>query len=311
MGFISYANDFVRGLLMGAAEIVPGVSGGTIALIVGVYERLVAALSQATTAVLQLLRGDVSGFVNGVRAIDWRLLVPLLLGMICVLLVGARFIPDILEAYPVESRGLFFGLIAGSLVIPWRRIAEPGLGAAALAGSAAVAAFFLAGLPPGEIADPSYGYVFLAAAIAICALVLPGVSGAYFLLIFGIYEASLSAVRTFELAYVAAFLGGAALGLGVFARLLTALLSRHYDATMAVLVGLMLGSLRALWPWLGEDRALVLPGGDDPLAPVVVLALIGAAGVLTVYGLSLSLSDGDAPGEDQSANREASAPSDP
>ncbi len=284
----SALKNFLRGLLMGAADVVPGVSGGTMALIVGVYERLLQAINDGVAALLKLGRLDVQGGWKGLKAVDWALVVPLAAGILTALLVGARFIPGLLETYPEASRGLFFGLIAGSLVIPWARISTPAPRHVLLASIAAVVAFGLVGLPPRTLADPALWYVLLCASVAICAMILPGVSGAFLLLVFGIYESTLEAVNARDMAYVATFIGGAVLGLGAFAKLLTYLLHRVYDATMAVLVGLMAGSLRALWPYLADDRSLLLPQAGDPIAVVVMLALGGAAFVLGLHAWSRS-----------------------
>ena len=284
----SALKNFLRGLLMGAADVVPGVSGGTMALIVGVYERLLQAINDGVAALLKLGRLDVQGGWKGLKAVDWALVVPLAAGILTALLVGARFIPGLLETYPEASRGLFFGLIAGSLVIPWARISTPAPRHVLLASIAAVVAFGLVGLPPRTLADPALWYVLLCASVAICAMILPGVSGAFLLLVFGIYEPTLEAVNARDMAYVATFIGGAVLGLGAFAKLLTYLLHRVYDATMAVLVGLMAGSLRALWPYLADDRSLLLPQAGDPIAVVVMLALGGAAFVLGLHAWSRS-----------------------
>jgi len=288
MPSLSALKNFLRGLLMGAADVVPGVSGGTMALIVGVYERLLQAISDGVAALLKLGRLDAQGGWKGLKAVDWALVVPLAAGIGTALLVGARFIPGLLETHPEASRGLFFGLIAGSLVIPWVRISTPAPRHVLLASIAAVVAFGLVGLPPRTLADPALWYVLLCASVAICAMILPGVSGAFLLLVFGIYEPTLEAVNARDMAYVATFIGGAVLGLGAFAKLLTYLLHRVYDATMAVLVGLMAGSLRALWPYLADDRSLLLPQAGDPVAVVVMLALGGAAFVLGFHAWSRS-----------------------
>lgn len=115
--------------------------------------------------------------------------------------------------------------------------------------------------------------VFAAAAVAICAMILPGVSGSFLLLVFGMYEPTLDAVRNLDLRYIAVFVVGAIVGLGSFATLLRRLLEQHHDRTMAALVGLMLGSLRALWPWQSDDRALLGPG--DNVIGVLALVAIG------------------------------------
>jgi putative membrane protein len=269
------AIHYVQGLLMGSADVVPGISGGTVALIVGIYERLVTSIRAAAATPIALLRGDRAGFRDRLAEIHWGLLIPLGLGIGTALVVGARFIPGILDAYPVESRALFFGLIAGSLIVPWRRIARV-VPAHYLAGAiAAVLAFLLVGLPPREVVDPSRILVFLAASVAICAMILPGVSGSFLLLVMGMYQATLRAVDARDLTYIAVFGAGAVVGLGLFSKLLEYLLTRHHDMTMAALVGLMVGSLRALWPYLDPDRRILAPPADTSVLVVLGLAVLG------------------------------------
>lgn len=271
---------------MGAADVIPGVSGGTMALIVGIYRRLIAAISSLFSAVVALLKLDASGASTHVLAVEWRLLLPLGLGIITALIIGARIIPSLMEVYPHESLGLFFGLVAASIAIPWKRIERKTVLVIAVAVAAAVVAFLLTGIPPRRGADPSLLRVFASAAVAICAMILPGVSGAFLLKVIGMYEVTLAAVNARDVSYVAVFILGAAAGLGIFSKLLNWLLSNWYDVTMAALVGLMMGALRALWPWQAVDRSLDLPHGGEPIWGVVILGLAGFLFVtlLAVWG---------------------------
>jgi putative membrane protein len=283
----SLFKHFAHGLLMGGADIVPGVSGGTMALIVGVYERLVASVSSGFRAVLALLRLNIAEAREQFLAVSWTLIIPLGAGIVTALLIGARFIPYLLETYPMQCRGLFFGLIAASLVIPWQRISHRGGRAVTIAVGAAVLAFALAGLPPGTIENPALWQIFGGAAIAICAMILPGVSGAFLLLVLGLYEPTLRAVDSRNMPYVLTFIAGAGIGIGTFSLILTRLLKRYHDVTMAALVGLMAGSLRALWPWQTDDRVLHLPETGDPVISVLLLGLAGFAFVLALHTWSV------------------------
>lgn len=282
---------FSQGLLMGSADIIPGVSGGTMALIVGIYKDLIQAIGDAVTAVLLLVRGRWREAWRQVVALEWSLLLPVVVGILLAIALGSLFIPALLDAYPVACRALFFGLVAGSLVIPWReRRAHRGWHYAVAVAGAAVA-FVLVGLPRSpDAADPSMLRVGLTAAVAINAMILPGVSGAFLLEVFGLYRTTLEALRALDVLYVATFVVGAALGLGAAAKVLSWLLDRYHDLTMAVLVGLLAGSLRALWPWVGtvthahsdgttsqvpDPSVLLAPGAGWPLA--LGLALLGFA----------------------------------
>lgn len=262
---------------MGSVDIIPGVSGGTMALIVGIYRRLIEALSSGFSVVVALLKLDLRTTRSRLVEIEWKLIVPLLAGIGTALLIGARFIPAVLEAYPHESLGLFFGLVAGSIAIPWKHVDRKSGLVLFVAAAAAVVAFVLTAIPPHEALAATSLEIFAAAAVAICAMILPGVSGAFLLKVMGMYEVTLHAVSSGNVGYIAIFIAGAVVGLGLFSKLLDYLLSRWSSVTMAALVGLMAGALRALWPWQAADRALHLPEGGDPIWSVVVLAVIGFA----------------------------------
>jgi putative membrane protein len=273
--------NYVFGMCMGAADIVQGVSGGTVALILGIYERLIASLSAIAAFVLRPFRGSRPDDGRN-PTVEWSLLFPLGFGIVTAIGLGSLIIPPLLERFPIESRGLFMGLVAASILIPLLRLEHPGGRALGVAAISAVLAFVLVGLPPREIHTPSTLWIFGSAAVAICAMILPGVSGAFLLGVLGIYHATLNALSALDLGYVLTFMAGAVVGLGLFVRILHWLLRDHHDTTMAVLVGLMAGALRALWPWQAEDRALLLPQAGDPVTPVVLLAIGGFALVLSL-----------------------------
>lgn len=276
------AINIVFGLMMGGADIVPGVSGGTMALIVGIYERLINSIRSAASAAAAVLRGQMNEAKASVRDVEWGLVLPLGAGILTALVIGARLIEPALEAYPVQLRALFFGLIAGSLAIPWRRIPRRTRQHVWIAVAAAIAAFLLTGLPPQEVVDPALPVVFLAASVAICAMILPGVSGAFLLLVMGMYEATLGALNNMDLVYILVFATGAAIGLGIFSKLLSYLLNEHHDVTMAALVGLMAGSLRALWPYQTESRALLGPPSLQSFLMALLIAAVGFAVVTAI-----------------------------
>lgn len=279
------AGNYVRGLVMGSADLVPGVSGGTMALITGIYERLVATVRAVTGIPYHALRGDLAAARRSVRATEWLLLLPVLAGMGTAIVLGSGFVPQLLEDHPERMSALFLGMIVASLPLPWGMIEDRGMRAVLLAAVGAVLAFVLTGLPPSEVEDPALPIVLLAAMVAICAMVLPGVSGSYLLLVLGMYEVTLEAVHERELAYVGVFALGAILGLGLFSRALGWLLEHHHGRTMAVLVGLMVGSIRALWPWQDDDRALQAPSGDTP--EVLQVALFAVAGFVVVTAITM------------------------
>ena len=261
---------------MGGADIIPGVSGGTMALIVGIYERLIASISHLFSAMIALVRWDRKAVHTHFISVAWSLIVPLGIGIVTALVVGARIIPYLRAQYPSQSLGLFFGLVVASLAIPWRRMKRPKASAYVLAIAAATLAFWLTGFPANDGSAPSYFVVFAFAAVAICAMILPGVSGAFLLKVLGVYETTLHAVNDLDYLYLLVFLAGAGIGIGTFSKVLNWLLEKYHDYTMAALVGLMAGALRALWPWQDIDRHLYLPSQGEPVVSVIIIGVLGA-----------------------------------
>lgn len=270
---------WLQGLLMGSADVIPGVSGGTVALIVGIYEDLIGSIHEIAASIGSLVRGDRRAARGHWRQADLLLVVPLIVGILIALAIGSVVLPPLIEHHPVVMSSLFFGLIAGALPVPWRRMSRRTGRHYVLAVVGAAAAFVLAGLAPAAITDPGLPLVFVSAAIAICAMILPGVSGAYLLLVLGMYDVTLRAVSSLDVVYVAVFAAGAATGLGLFSKLLAWLLEQRHDATMAVLVGLMAGSLRRLWPWHTGSGALLAPPHLSGVLLALACVAVGLAAV--------------------------------
>lgn len=261
---------------MGTADLVPGVSGGTIALVLGIYERLIGSIREGSSALGALIRGDLRGLREHLRRVEWSFLVPLLAGIFLAVVTLARFLDHQLEERPTLLAGLFFGLVLGSVVVAWRLIRKPSMASGVLGAAVAVSLFVVLGL--GEeavVSDPSLLVFFGAGALAICAMILPGISGSLILLLVGMYAAVLGAVNEREFLVVGVFLLGALVGLAFFSQILYWALRRHHDLILGGLIGLMAGSLRVLWPWPGgvESSQLSRPGDDWPL--VLMAAAVG------------------------------------
>ncbi|MCP5028361.1 MAG: DUF368 domain-containing protein [Actinomycetia bacterium] len=234
---------------MGAADIVPGVSGGTVALVLGIYEDLLANIRQGARALGRLVKGDRSGFAADLRKVDWTFLIPLLAGIGLAVIVLTSVIEHLLEEQPVRTASVFFGLVVGSMVVAWRMVDHPIPTDFATMGGVAVVSFFLLGLRSGPVSDPAVPLFFAAGAIAICAMILPGISGSFLLLMMGMYTGVLDAVHDRDLASLGVFLVGAVVGLALFSSVLDRALHANRNLVLAALIGLMLGSLRVLWPW--------------------------------------------------------------
>ena len=271
--------NLLRGALIGVVETVPGVSGGTVALVTGIYDELIEAGHRITAAARRLVTGPerVAGAREQLRGVNWLLVLPLLVGMAAAVLTVAGPVTGLVEDHPETMRALFLGLVAGSVLVPVRlsggawRGAELGLFALG-----AVGGLLLTSLPSTSL-EPSPWVVAPAAAIAVCALVLPGVSGSFLLLSVGLYQPTLQAVDQRDLGYIAWFGLWALVGLVVIVKLMRILLTRHHRGTMVVLAGVMIGALRSLWPWQDASGALQGPGADWPL--MLLLALVGVAAV--------------------------------
>lgn len=262
--------DLLRGALIGVVEIIPGVSGGTVALIIGVYETLIESVGEFVHGAVALVAGPLRrrGTAKArehFSRVRWDMVIPLGIGMVAALVASARIVAPLVEQHPQMARALFAGLILVSLRVPYRMVGGRWRGSEwILATAGALLAFWLTGLPvpTGEGGEPALWLVALAAAVAVCALVMPGLSGSFLLLLFGLYVPSLEALNRLDFVYIGTFILGAVLGLGLFVQVLRWMLARHRRVTLSLMTGLMAGSLRALWPWQGPDRELLAPSGQ-------------------------------------------------
>ncbi len=275
----------LRGMLMGAADAVPGVSGGTMALVTGIYQRLIVALSRFDAQLVQhLLRRR---WRRAFYHVDGWFLALLGLGVALGWVGLAKTMRYLIHHHPLPTKAAFFGMVAASGVVVLRMVPR---WSAAAGGTLALGALagYLATSHLQVPLEPGLGFVFLAGAVAICAMILPGISGMYLLVILGMYRPVVETVDRLssaradggDLLFLLAFATGAALGLLSFVKLLRWLIHHHKGPTMAALLGLMLGSLHGLWPW-GNGTGGTSAGVG---VPVVIMAVSFAA----VFGLELA-----------------------
>lgn len=293
----SAAMQLVRGFCMGMADIVPGVSGGTIALIFGIYQRLIDNVRMGARALGSLVKLDARSALDRLRDVEWLFLIPLGAGVLGALVSLSHLIEGLLEEYPEEMAGLFLGLVAASVIIAAQMVGTWDSRTLAIAGVVGVVAFAGLGLQSGAVEDPSLLAFFGAGAIAICAMILPGISGSFLLLMLGMYAPVLGAVTDRDLASLLAVAIGATIGLALFSSLLGWMLHHHADPLLAAVVGLMIGSVRVLWPWpngvgiISEDEAESVSGTalgwPDTLGSLVRPTLLAAAAFAFVLGLSI------------------------
>lgn len=243
---------FIKGLAVGVSDLVPGFSGGTMALVVGIYQEIIAAISSFTDR--RFLGALRSGrFGEAFRLGHFPFLLTLGAGMLTAIVLLAPLATHLLTHYPLHVSALFFGLVlasaivAGGLIRRWTTLEY------ILLPVGAVGAFVLVGLAPTQTPNNPL-FLMLAAAIAVCALVLPGLSGSFMLVLLGKYDVALAAVSARDLAVlVPLFIGGVA-GILSFARVMSMLLKRFHDPMLALLTGFVLGSLRKVWPYTEADQ---------------------------------------------------------
>lgn len=279
-----------RGFLMGCADIVPGVSGGTIALILGIYRAFIGNLRKGASTLKAWLKGDVSGGWGIFASIEWVFIIPLGAGALTAFALLRHPMEDLLIDRPEGVAAVFTGLVIASCVLVWRSITMRDAQRIGVILGVAVLAFWLLGYQSGAVTDPGLIAFFATGAIAICAMILPGISGSFIMLMLGMYAAVLGG----EISQLAVFGVGAIVGLAVFSSILNWVLENYEQTLMAALLGLMMGSMRVLWPWpngvgvIGDTAEDTVRGTDlawpaaGQLAGGVVLAVAAAAITLVI-----------------------------
>lgn len=257
-----------RGMAMGAADVVPGVSGGTMALVLGIYARFILALRSVD---LELLKAALIALRQGLGAEARATLLAKLKekdtfflfilggGILVSIASFAKIIPWLMDNYPAHMNGLFFGMILASVLVPIRLMKERGPRQVVAFVLGTVFAYWFTSLPVLQISS-SLPFIFFSGAIAICAMLLPGVSGSFLLLVLGQYKYILSSLRDLNLPVIIVFSAGCGLGLLGFSRFLSWLFRTYPATTMATLAGLMVGSLQKIWPYKLTAEALVVDG---------------------------------------------------
>lgn len=259
---------YIKGMAMGAADIVPGVSGGTIALIAGIYERLINALGSIGPSLWQVFRqhGGFKGLLAVWRQVDATFLLVLLLGIATSFATLAGIIKHLLDNQPLLIWSFFFGLVIATVVILLSEIKRWNAARIGLFVIGIVAAVTISNMPL-LTTTPSLPYLFFAGAIAICAMILPGISGSFILLLMGAYDTVLEAVHTFNLTIIVTLMAGMASGLLLFTRLLKWLLAHYYQGTLALLTGFIAGSLVKVWPWKVDALGTLNSDAVNNVAP--------------------------------------------
>ncbi|TNF41706.1 MAG: DUF368 domain-containing protein [Bacteroidetes bacterium] len=291
-----YSLITLKGIAMGAADVIPGVSGGTIAFITGIYEELINSIKSVNLSAIKLLfTGKFNEFWN---AVNGTFLLSLFTGIAISIISLAKGLKYLLDHYPILVWSFFFGLVVASSIYVARTIPKWKLGTVASGIAGIIIAYFITIITPAE-ANTTYWFIFLSGAIAICAMILPGISGSFILVLLGMYKFILEAVGNFEIAVIITFLAGAAIGIISFSNLLSWLLKKYHNITIALLSGFMIGSLNKVWPWKevvetftdrhGEIKPLI----EENILPATYEqitgnhAFLGGATALAVLGFVL------------------------
>jgi putative membrane protein len=302
-----YVLLFLKGMAMGAADVVPGVSGGTIAFISGIYEELIESLRRMTPAALAIWYRE--GFAAFWRHINGTFLVVLVGGILLSVLSLAHIVTYCLEQYPLLVWGFFFGLVLASTIYIGRGLPLKQLTvwSAFIIGVLVASGISIA--KPVQLPN-EWWMAFIAGAIAICAMILPGISGSFILLLMGLYTFILRSLIEANFVIIFCFVAGCAVGLLAFSHVLSWLLREYHNATMALLTGFLLGSLKIVWPWKQTVETLVnrhgevvpvrqenllpgdygqLVGGDPQTWSVIALAAIGLLLIFSIEYLAHQL----------------------
>jgi len=281
---------------MGAANVIPGVSGGTMALILGIYEELINAIRSINLKFVRLV--TQLNIKEALSSVSWPFLLPIGLGVLLATLSLAEVLSWLLDRYPVIVWSFFFGLIVSSVITVSRVIKQWRISAIVAIAVGTIIAYFLFGAIPVSTPNAPW-FIFVSGFIAICAMILPGISGAYILVLLGKYHYILKALNNKDFFTLFIIGAGALVGLISFAQILGWLLKKYHDLTMAILIGLMCGSLRKIWPWKETVTTFIdshgkeIPSLQSNIIPPSFTIEVGFAllfmliGILVIWGLDL------------------------
>jgi putative membrane protein len=292
--FLDYLILSLKGMAMGAADAVPGVSGGTIAFISGIYEELVNTISGVNLKLFKTLKSE--GIVAFWRQLNGSFLVALLSGIIVSFFIFMKLAKYLIEHHPILIWSFFFGLIAASIFFVGRQIKQWNLLAITGFIVGTIAAYYVTTLPTMANNESPF-FLFIAGAIAICAMILPGISGSFILVVLGAYTTLSQAISDLDVKRIAIFASGALVGILSFSHLLKWLFKHYYNVTLALLTGFIFGSLNKIWPWKkvisfytnskGEQMPLVeesvSPFAFDGDSQLVYAILLMVLGFLTIF----------------------------
>ncbi|MFD0861315.1 DUF368 domain-containing protein [Sungkyunkwania multivorans] len=293
--FFDYLVITLKGMAMGAADVVPGVSGGTIAFISGIYEELIDSINNINLQTVKVLKDE--GLAAAWKKLNGNFLLALFIGIGISVLSLVRSIRWLLENEPVLLWAFFFGLVLASIIYVGKEITRFTPGVVALLIIGAVTAYYITTLPPLSNDTSAWWFLFIAGALAICAMILPGISGAFILVLLGAYQPIVEAVDNKDLKTIAIVGAGAIIGLLSFSKLLKWTFTNYKNLTLAALTGFIIGSLNKIWPWKEtltwrvDSHGTQVPVLQESISPwsfegdpkLLFAALLAIAGFLTIF----------------------------
>ncbi len=269
---------------MGAADVVPGVSGGTIAFVSGIYEELINSINQVNFKTLKILKNE--GIAAAWKSINGNFLMALVVGIFISVISLAKVIRHLMETQPILLWSFFFGLVLASVIYIAKQITQWRLMTIVMLITGAIIAYFITIIPPQNL-EISNGFIFLAGALAICAMILPGISGSFILLLIGAYKPVLDAIHYKDFKTLLFLILGAIVGLLTFSRVLKWLFDHYQNLTLATLTGFIIGSLNKIWPWKKVLQSEIIEGKTKVLQEKSVLPFAYEGDSQIIYALLL------------------------
>ena len=266
---------FLRGFAIGSVDVIPGISGGTVALMLGIYEKIINSIFNIEFGIINFILKRKDKSSAHFKKLNWKFIIFLTLGIITALIIGANLISTLLEKWPNELKSLFLGLILGSIAVPWTQIKKKNFSIYAILSISIALSFLLLSISYSTKTNPHLLLIIFAGLLSISAMILPGISGAFILLIMGMYEVTLNAVKNGNFVYLILFISGAFTGIIILIPILKWLFKKYREKILIILVGLMIGSSINLWPWIDKNNVPQLPNDINLLFLSIVLIIIG------------------------------------
>ena len=269
-------NFFLKGFAIGSVDVIPGISGGTVALMLGIYEKIIDSIFNLEFGIINFILQKKEKSLEHFKKLNWKFIICLTLGIITALFFGANLISALLEKWPNELKSLFLGLILGTIIVPWVQIKKKNFLIYAILLISIALTFLVFSTSYSTKTNPQLLLIVVAGLLSVSAMILPGISGAFILLLLGMYKVTLDAVKNGNFTYLIFFFLGGITGLIILIPILKWLLKKSRDKILIILVGLMLGSSINLWPWKTDTNNFPkLPDELNLLIISIILIIIG------------------------------------